>query len=545
MTLSRPERSATTVSAPALLLLAALAIGACAGDPQAEPEATVASSAHHDEIAWFEGTVEEAFTLASSERRPLFLYWGAEWCPPCHYLKKKIFTTPEFIDKSREFITVYLDGDTERAQVLGERLDVKGYPTVIIFNADGGEVMRMPSSVPPQQYADLLDAAMAMRPVETLVSLATESGVEGLSGGEISLLAFYSWGQQADALEIDGPARLEVFRRLWQETGEDQAVERSRFLTLMLGEAIRLADDESAPPFDDAELASLDGEVRKLLEDESLRASNVFHVQYMSTETVELLHAQPSAERDALVAAWTEAARALEDDTSLSLDDRLSSAFPLVWLAKLDSEDTPPELVEHVQARVEWAGQEASDSGELQAVMSTMASLLEEVGLHDQAEELLAERMDDTLAPYYYMGWVAGLKKDAGKPEEALAWYRKAYDNARGRYSRFRWGSIYLRRALELAPTELDKIESESMEVLGELLTFDDAFAGGNQLRLSQLASAYEEWGGDEGARQSVVGHLRDYVYSACERYPDDSDDSQRRRCESFLAPDPDADQPA
>jgi len=42
-----------------------------------------------------------------------------------------------------------------------------------------------------------------------------------------------------------------------------------------------------------------------------------------------------------------------------------------------------------------------------------------------------------------------------------------------------------------------------------------------------------------------VVGHLRDYVHEACARYPDDSDDSQRQRCEGFLVDQPAADQPA
>jgi len=102
-----------------LALLGLLAL-ACTPAPDVEaPES--AAEAH---IAWFEGTVGEAFALAREQGRPVFLYWGAEWCPPCHYLKNKIFKRPEFVARSRQFICVYLDGDTERAQILGEELEL-------------------------------------------------------------------------------------------------------------------------------------------------------------------------------------------------------------------------------------------------------------------------------------------------------------------------------------------------------------------------------------------------------------------------------------
>ena len=100
-------------------------------------------------IHWFDGSVEEGFALAKSENKPVYLYWGAVWCPPCQYLKTTIFSRPEFVEKSNEFVTVYLDGDTERAQIYGERFDVMGYPTVIIFSPEGEEIMRMPTDVEP------------------------------------------------------------------------------------------------------------------------------------------------------------------------------------------------------------------------------------------------------------------------------------------------------------------------------------------------------------------------------------------------------------
>ena len=42
--------------------------------------------------------------------KPVFLYWGAEWCPPCHDLKAHVFSRSDFQQKLRQFVPVYLDG---------------------------------------------------------------------------------------------------------------------------------------------------------------------------------------------------------------------------------------------------------------------------------------------------------------------------------------------------------------------------------------------------------------------------------------------------
>ena len=56
------------------------------------------------DIEWFEGSVEEAFALAQAEDRPLFLYWGAVWCPPCIEIKNTVFKSPQFIAQTELFI---------------------------------------------------------------------------------------------------------------------------------------------------------------------------------------------------------------------------------------------------------------------------------------------------------------------------------------------------------------------------------------------------------------------------------------------------------
>ena len=111
------------------LFLVGLLLVACSADQdqsiQPAPEAVAALDPVKG-IDWFEGSVEEAFASAKESGKPVYLYWGAVWCPPCHAISATVFKSPEFIERSKLFVPVYLDGDTENAQVYGEKFGVRG-----------------------------------------------------------------------------------------------------------------------------------------------------------------------------------------------------------------------------------------------------------------------------------------------------------------------------------------------------------------------------------------------------------------------------------
>ena len=67
----------------------------------------------------------------------MFVYWGAKWCPPCNQVKATLFNRQDFIERSRAFVPVYVDGDSPGAQKLGARFKVSGYPTMVLFNPQG------------------------------------------------------------------------------------------------------------------------------------------------------------------------------------------------------------------------------------------------------------------------------------------------------------------------------------------------------------------------------------------------------------------------
>lgn len=137
-----------------LAAIPVLMLGCSKNDPAVAPATNSATSPSaatvQAGIAWVKpegASLEAAFARAKAENKPLFLYWGAVWCPPCNQIKATVFNRPDFIERSKGFIPVYLDGDTPGAQKLGAQFKVRGYPTTILFSPQGTELTRLPGEV--------------------------------------------------------------------------------------------------------------------------------------------------------------------------------------------------------------------------------------------------------------------------------------------------------------------------------------------------------------------------------------------------------------
>ena len=136
--------------------------------PDAAESTVDFASLHADApgIAWFDGDVDAAFAAAMASNKPVLLYWGAKWCPPCKQLKSAVFSRPDFIEKSKLFVPVYLDGDLPDAQKWGDVFRVMGYPTVVVLKPDRTEITRIAGNMDLSLYAGVLDNALGdVRPV--------------------------------------------------------------------------------------------------------------------------------------------------------------------------------------------------------------------------------------------------------------------------------------------------------------------------------------------------------------------------------------------
>ena len=132
--------------------------------------------------------------------KPLLLYWGAKWCPPCNQLKATLFNRQDFIERSRAFVPVYVDGDLPGAQKLGARFKVRGYPTLILFKPEGAEITRLPGEVDAPQVMQVLQLGLAGgRPVRAVLADARRPASRS-TPNEWRLLAYYSWDTDEEQL---------------------------------------------------------------------------------------------------------------------------------------------------------------------------------------------------------------------------------------------------------------------------------------------------------------------------------------------------------
>ena len=122
-----PHRAVVTALRVAVL---AAWLGVCAAAPPTD-----------DGVAWLPAAssadVDRAFTQARAAGKPVLLYWGAKWCPPCNQLKATLFNRHDFIERSKSLVAVEIDGDLPGAQKLGARFKVSGYPTMVLMRSDG------------------------------------------------------------------------------------------------------------------------------------------------------------------------------------------------------------------------------------------------------------------------------------------------------------------------------------------------------------------------------------------------------------------------
>jgi hypothetical protein len=416
-------------------------------------------------IAWFNGDLDAAFALARAQQRPLFLYWGAVWCPPCNRVKSDIFARDEFIRRSASVLCFHLDGDRAGAQALAARHRLRSYPTLVLYAPDGGEITRLPCELDGELFAAAFDAALAVHAAGSGAAAAMQaalSGARALSADEWSLLSHYSW--DTDEGKLLGAREL------------------AATLSALAAAALAGANADAAVRLQlHAQLAAGSADAAALLavfSDARLARSNM---DILGNSGINLI--KIASRREELVAALSGTAAQWADDFWLSAPDRLTAVRLQMRLARLLA---PTQgLQEQVRQRVEAALAESSDPCERHTLVNTAVSALNDAGLTAQAEQVLLAELPRSHAPYYFMLSLASSAKRRGDTAEVLAWYGKAWQAAVGPATRLQWGVTYLGSLIELAPQDAARIAQATQG-----LQADIAAAGADadqQRNLAQL----------------------------------------------------------
>ncbi|NEX60529.1 thioredoxin family protein [Noviherbaspirillum galbum] len=490
----------------------------------------------HAGIAWHQGDVDSAFAEAKAASKPVFLYWGAVWCPPCNQVKATIFNRQSFIERSRAFVPVYLDGDSPDGQKLGARFKVRGYPTMILFRPDGTEITRLPGEVDADRYMHVLKLSMnATRPVRELLQAAL-SGSSRLGAQDWRLLADYSW----DTDEQQLVQKKELAATLQRLAAACPAGENARRLTLKAIVAAAMDSQEK----DGKETregvkneASRQAELRKvnqILADAKAARANMDLLANYATQVVEYLTAPGSAQRRQLADAWGKDMQRLAADAGLSRADRLTALVAQVQLARIDDKKGPvdPALLNAVRRQVAEMDKATTDAYERQAVISAAADAYTEAGLLDESDALLKAELKRSHSPYYFMLGLAANAKKRGDKAAALDWYDQAYKAAKGPATRLQWGVAYLNGLLDLAPNDESRIEATAGTLFTELAATPNAFYERNRASLEKLGKKLAKWNGGNGHGASLQ-RMTAQLAGICDKLP--GNDGQKAACDGIM----------
>ncbi|MBE7540433.1 MAG: thioredoxin family protein [Opitutaceae bacterium] len=115
--------------------------------PAVKPQPPQGIPASPPELRWTE-SFPEAINLAKETDRKVFMFFtGSDWCVWCKRLEAEVLSTPQFARFAPErFVLLKVDfpKSTQQPedlvaqnQALAKRFRVNGFPTVIVFSADG------------------------------------------------------------------------------------------------------------------------------------------------------------------------------------------------------------------------------------------------------------------------------------------------------------------------------------------------------------------------------------------------------------------------
>jgi thioredoxin-like negative regulator of GroEL len=489
-------------------------------------------------VAWLQaGTdadVDAAFVRARSEKRPLLLYWGAKWCPPCNHLSATLFNRRDFIERSRAFVPVYVDGDRPGAQKLGARFKVRGYPTMVLFDPQGRELSRLPGEADAPQVLALLQIGLARgRPIKAVLADARDPArARALSADEWRLLAFHSWDTDEEQL-VPVSERPGLLASLAVACPDSQPATKTRLWLKALA-----ASDEGKGVKADAALREL---VMAVLADPAAAREHMdVLTSYAADITRNLVAGEADAARARQVAAFDAALQRLQVDTTLSRADRSTALGSRVELARLEvpresvSVEVPAPLLAELRAQIARDDREIRDGYERQAVITAEAYVLRRAGLLDESDALLKANLVRSHSSYYLMSQLAGNAKARGDTAGALRWHEQAFEKSVGPATRLQWGATYVSALVDLAPQDAARIERAAQQVFSEAARQPDAFHERSGRSLQRIGNRLMAWNKDS-RHDAALQRLRAQLDAVCGKLP--KGDVQRGTCEAVLRP--------
>jgi thioredoxin-related protein len=112
----------------------------------------VATQVFAGEGEWLTDLAKAQEKAKAEKKMVLVDFTGSDWCPPCKALHSNVLTSEEFSKFAKDnLVLVEIDFPNKKPQSadlkkankeLAKKYEVKGYPTVIVFDSEGKELSK-------------------------------------------------------------------------------------------------------------------------------------------------------------------------------------------------------------------------------------------------------------------------------------------------------------------------------------------------------------------------------------------------------------------
>lgn len=149
------------LAAALVLTIAAPTLAQAEKVGEAEAADQAATQPVADAKAQWRTSLDEALKVAKVEKKPVFIDFYADWCPPCRRFTAKTLPDPRVQKAIKRFVLAKIDVDQN--QPIAQSYGVRGIPALIVVDVDGKALARTTGFKTPEALIDFLAYASAVQ----------------------------------------------------------------------------------------------------------------------------------------------------------------------------------------------------------------------------------------------------------------------------------------------------------------------------------------------------------------------------------------------
>ena len=445
-----------------------------------------AASPHNlpNQQVWWKDSFDAAIEASRTQKKPLFIYWGATWCPPCNEIKKEIFSQEKFPAAVEGFIPVALDGDSDQAQMWGERFGAVGYPTILILDSEQQVRLRILGAISWKSFEAAL-TAVNQTPAALLPTLQKLSRGEQLSPTEWSLISWSDW-ENLEAAQLSNQLPLALALNILQKIPETMKAERSRLANFILSNA------ESAPDEIAATIRNRWNDLFTLVtdHDQALQIAAAFLTENVSTLKWSFTPDLTPDTQRARVASWSKALDSLEKvaPDSDTYKIKVLVARCAIWQLSPNGDEAKSSLRSSLD-KLSKKIANGKDPYLKKSLLPGLADGYDSLGDQKEAINLLRRAAYTSDTPWYFYSHIAWLVGHGGDKNKAVEWSEKAMNAAMGSATKLQWTFGYIKTLNQSDLKNKDAKLARALGIFYDLAVKNpDAFFNRNKRYMNQAA---------------------------------------------------------